>query len=175
MKTVIGKPAIKHVFSKIYFDPLELMEAVEITSKESPADYELSILGKTKNLLSTPNKDSISNGIAIKTHARWIAKMGKEFKFFFNPEIGDIFITGPLTSIFLNDLEGKYLGALSTGPFGILRGLGITRNKATDHLTALKNGGYLIIVRGYNHDLDILEKLLGEKQDRPIGLMPTVN
>ncbi len=162
MKTVIGKPAIKHVFSKIYYDPLLLLEAVNITFKES-ADYELSILGKTKNLLTIPNKDSISNGIAIKTHASEVAKVGKKFNFFFNPEIGDIFITGPLTSIFLNDLEGKYLGALSTGPYGILRGLGISKNIATDHLTALKDGGYLIIIRGYDHDLDILEKQLGEK------------
>ncbi|MCP4978562.1 MAG: hypothetical protein GY931_20645 [Maribacter sp.] len=171
MKAMVGKPAIKRVFSKIYFDPLQLMEAVEITINES-TDYELSILGKTNNLLSTPNKDSIRNGIAIKTHAREVAKVGKKINFFFNPEIGDIFITGPLTSIFLNDLEGKYLGALSTGPFGILRGLGISRNKATNQLTALKNGGYLIIIRGYDRDLDILANLLGEKQNNHTGLIP---
>lgn len=171
MKSQLRRAAIKHVFSRIYFDPLQLMETVEITINES-ADYELSILGKTKNLLSIPNKDSISNGIAIKTHAQEIVKVGKKFNFFFNPEIGDIFITGPLSSIFLNDLEGKYLGALSTGPFGILRGLGISRNKAIDHLTALKNGGYLIIIRGHDHDLDILERLLARKQVRPNGYTP---
>lgn len=173
MKTMLGKPAIKHVFSEIYFDPLRLMEAVEVIFNGS-ADYELSILGKTKNLLSSPNKDSISNGIAIKTNAREIAKVGKKFDFFFNPDIGDIFITGPLSSIFLNDLKGKYLGALSTGPFGILRGLGISKNKATDYLTALKNGGYLLIVRGYDYELDILEDLLREKQNKTTGSMPVV-
>lgn len=173
MKSQLGKPVIKHVFSKIYFDPRLLMEAVEVIINGS-ADYEFSILGKTKNLLSSPNKDSVSNGIAIKTNAKEVAKLGEKFDFFFNPEIGDLFITGPLSSIFLNDLEGKYLGALSTGPFGILRGLGISKEKATDYLTALKNGGYLIIVRAYDHDLEILENLIAEKQDKPNGYMPTV-
>ena len=93
-----------------------------------------------------------------------------EYDYFYNPEIGYIFVIGPLTSIFLNDLEGKILGAISAGPYGILRGLGISSKEATAHIEALKKDGYLLIVRGYDDDLDILDNILGIKARKIHGL-----
>jgi len=162
MKAKVTKSAHKHVFSKIYFDSLHVLEAAEIITNES-ANYELSILGKTNILNSAQNKGQINTGIAIKDHLNKITKVVMEYDYFYNPEIGYIFITGPLSSIFLNDLEGKTLGAISAAPFGILRGLGISPKQATTHIEALKNGAYLLIVRGYDEDLDILENILGIK------------
>lgn len=159
---MIAKSAYKHVFSKIYLDSFHILEAAEIISNES-ADYELSILGKTNILNSAQNKGEINTGVAIKDHLSKITKVVMECDYFYNPEIGYIFIIGPLTSIFLNDLEGKTLGGISAGPYGILRGLGISPKEASAHIKALKKGGYLLIARGYNNDIDTLENILGTK------------
>ncbi|MGB5499560.1 MAG: hypothetical protein WBM77_11585 [Maribacter sp.] len=163
MKAKVNKSARKHVFSKIYFDPFLILEAAEIIANAS-ADYEITIIGKTNILNSAQNKGQINTGIAIKDHLSKITKAAMECDYFYNPEIGYIFITGPLTSIFLNDLEGKTLGAISAGPYGILRGLGISPKETTAHISALKKGGYLLIVRGYHPGLDTLGNLLGQRQ-----------
>lgn len=162
MKAKVTKSVHKHVFSKIYFDSFHVLEAAEIITNES-ADYELSILGKTNILSSTQNKGQINTGIAIKDHLSKITKVDMACDYFYNPEIGYIFIIGPLTSIFLNDLEGKSLGTISAGPYGILRGLGISQSEASAHIKALKKGGYLLIVRGYDNDIDTLENVMGIK------------
>ena len=162
MNAKTSKSAHKHVFSKIYFDSIRILEAAEIITNES-ADYELSILGKTNILNSDQNKGQINTGIAIKDHLSKITKVAMECDYFFNPEIGYIFIIGPLSSIFLDDLEGKSLGTISAGPYGILRGLGISQMEASAHLKGLKKGGYLLIARGYNNDIDTLENVMGIK------------
>lgn len=169
MKAKVTKSAHKHVFSKIYLDSFHILEAAEIITNES-ADYELSILGKTNILNSAQNKGQINTGIAIKDHLSKLTKVVMECDYFYNPEIGYIFVIGPLTSIFLNDLEGKTLGAISAGPYGILRGLGISPKEATAHIKALKKGGYLLIARGYNNDIDTLENILGIKARKIHGL-----
>ena len=169
MKAKVSKSTHKHVFSKIYFDSFHVLEAAEIIINES-SDYELSILGKTNILSSAQNKGQINTGIAIKDHLSKITKVVMECDYFYNPEIGYIFIIGPLTSIFLNDLEGKTLGAISAGPYGILRGLGISPKTATAHIEALKKDGYLLITRGYNNDIDALENILGIKARKIHGL-----
>ena len=171
MMAKITRSVSKHVFSKIYFDPSHIMETVEIVANEF-ANYELSILGKTSILHSAQNKDRINTEIAIKDHISKLTKVVMKCDYFYNPEIGYIFVTGPLTSIFLNDLEGKTLGAISAGPYGILRGLGISQKEATSHIKALKKGGYLMIVRGYDDDLDILENLLRTKAYQSMGSIP---
>jgi hypothetical protein len=166
---MIAKSAYKHFFSKIYLDSFHILEAAEIISNES-ADYEISILGKTNILNSAQNKGEINTGIAIKDHLSKITKAVMECDYFYNPEIGYIFITGPLTSIFLNDMDEKTLGAISAGPYGILRGLGIPPKQASAHIKALKKGGYLLIARGYNNDIDTLENILGIKARKIHGL-----
>ena len=169
MKAMVTKSVYKQVFSKIYLDSFHILEAAEIIINES-ADYELSILGKTNILNSSQNKGQINTGIAIKDHLSKLTKVVMECDYFYNPEIGYIFVIGPLTSIFLNDLEGKTLGAISAGPYGILRGLGISPKEATAHIKALKKGGYSLIARGYNNDIDTLENILGIKARKIHGL-----
>lgn len=169
MKSKNTKAINKHVISKIYFDSIHILEAAEIITDAS-ADYEITILGKTNILNSNKNKGQINTGMAIKDHLSKITKVVMEYDYFYNPEIGYIFITGPLTSIFLNDLEGKTLGNISAGPYGILRGLGISPKEASAHIEALKKGGYLLIARGYNNNIDTLENMLGIKARKIHGL-----
>lgn len=169
MKASVTKSANKCVFSKIFFDYYQIIEVAEIIHNDF-MDYELSVLGRTSKLFSAQGKDTIDNGKTIQNHVGELTALGSEFRTFFNPEIGNIFIIGPLSSIFLNDLEGKSLGALSMGPYGILRGLGISQEIAKAHLSALKKGGYLMIVRGFDDQLKDLKNLLEPEMVNRIGL-----
>ena len=58
----------------------------------------------------------------------WRSYLGptSEFGLFCNPDIGTLFIAGSLASQFSHDMYGKTLGEMHCGPYGILRGLGIT-------------------------------------------------
>ena len=76
-----------------------------------------------------------------------------------NPEIGDIFIVGALTSTFLNKVDGKTLGMLSVGPYGILRGIGASESQANIYLKLLKNGRYLLIFRGNIEEIDEYKRI----------------
>jgi len=169
MKASVSKSDRKHVYSKIFFDYHELIEVAEIIHN-NPMAYELSVLGRTSKLFSAQGKAIIGNGKTLKKHLADLTPVGSEFRSFYNPEIGDIFIIGPLSSIFLNDLEGKSLGTLSMGPYGILRGLGISQKKANAHLSALKKGGYLMMVRGFHDQLEDLKNLLELGLVNRIGL-----
>ena len=159
MEASDSKSASKHVFSKVFFDYHQFLEVAEIIHNY-PMEYELSVLGRTSKLFPAQGKDSIGNGKTVQNHIQELTAIGSKFNSYFNPEIVHIFIIGPLSSIFLNDLEGKSLGALSMGPYGILRGLGISRKMANAHLSALKKGGYLLIVRGFEDQLEDLKNLL---------------
>ena len=59
------------------------------------------------------------------------------FRVFFNREIGTVFIAGPLSELFLYDVDGKKLGELSSRPYGILRGLGIDETDAVAYIRKL--------------------------------------
>lgn len=153
------KTVNKHVFSKIYFDPSRIARVAKIITDEF-SNYELSILGKTSILYSALNQDPLSVEVPIKKHTSSLTKVNMKYDYFYNPDIGYIFVTGPLTSIFLNDLEGKTLGAISVGPYSILRGLGIPQKKANAHIRALKKGGYLLILRTEDNAIDVFNNHL---------------
>ena len=71
-----------------------------------------------------------------------------------------MYIAGPLVAMFLQDIDGKKLGTLSGGPYGILRGLGIDAEKVATALKVLENGGYLLTIRGKEADLRHFEDQL---------------
>lgn len=66
---------------------------------------------------------------------------------FYNQDIGTIFITGPYAAMFLQEVNGKKLGALSEGLFGILRGMGLDRQETYKAIEKLREGQYLLLGR----------------------------
>ncbi len=150
MKTRVKRLTDKQFFSKIYFRLSQLERAIKEISKY-PSVYEISVLGKVGHL-----KIELDEEIAMKNYWSALLKDESEFGYFFNPEIGTIFIVGPLAPLFLDDMEGKSLGSMSTGPNGILRGLGINEEQAINQIKKLNQGGYLLIVRGHSLDAKIL-------------------
>jgi hypothetical protein len=84
----------------------------------------------------------------MRVHYKELLGEAIDFGSFNNPEIGVVFIVGALTSIFLNDINGKMLGTMSMGIYGVLRGLGAYKFEAETYLRALNNNEYLLIIRG---------------------------
>lgn len=154
MKTRVKMLTEKKFISKIYFNLSQLEKAVFEIGKYTSA-FEISVLGKVGHL-----KIDLDRELDIKNY--WIAGMKDESEFghFFNPEIGTIFIAGPLAPLFLDDMGGKSLGSMSSGPYGILRGLGINEEQAATQIKKLNQGGYLLIVRGHSLDARILNDAL---------------
>lgn len=76
-----------------------------------------------------------------------------EFGSLYNSEIGNIFIVGTLSTLFLEKVDRKTLGMLSVGPHGILRGVGASEEQATNYLQLLRNGSYLLVFGGFTEDI----------------------
>ena len=89
----------------------------------------------------------------------WTRLLGKtaDFGFFSNPEVGTIFTVGPLVDTFLHDVDGTKLAELSAGLYGILRGLGVASDHTIAHIKNLIEGDFILIMRGYDRDLKMLE------------------
>ena len=62
--------------------------------------------------------------------------------------------------MFLYDISGKKLGALSGGTYGILRGFGIGPKATMNFLDALDKGSCLIIFKGAAKQMRQLEVLI---------------
>ncbi|MCJ7465924.1 MAG: hypothetical protein MUO53_04435 [Maribacter sp.] len=67
--------------------------------------------------------------------------------FFANFEVGSHCIAEFLVSQFLHNVDGKALGTLSSGPYGILRGLGIPEREPVINLKQLKEARLLLSIR----------------------------
>lgn len=150
----------KHFFIKSYQYLWQLEEGIEKIHKNTSQRLQLSVLGRLNKEYISNNKEIIESKKALKSY--WNGSLGENshFGLFSNPEIGTLFIAGSLTSQFLNDMDGKSLGEMVSGPYGILRGLGVTEYKATGYLKALNNGHFVLLVRGYDNQLDKIESLL---------------
>ena len=123
---------------------------------------QISILGKLD--ISNISQDEIETNFEQEFKAYWcgVLKSKCAFGVFRNTEYGTLFVAGPLASLFLNDVYGKPLGTMSAGPYGILRGLGISENKVNYNLKLLKEGYYLLFVRTYSVQWKKLEQQLGK-------------
>lgn len=87
--------------------------------------------------------------LKLKLENYWKKILGPltEFGLFYNPDIGTVFITGPYTGLFVQEVNGKELGALPEGLYGILRGLGLNSKETSNTLEKLAEGQYLILGR----------------------------
>jgi len=160
MRTKILKIAKKRFFFKEYLQLLQLERAVKIIKKNEPSNLQISILGKFIQEYSNDQKESVNESITLEVYCKGLLGSSTDFGIFSNPEMGTIFIVGSLTSMFLHEVEEKALATMSTGPYGILRGLGASQLQTETYLKALNNGSYLLIVRGNDNKLKILEDIL---------------
>jgi len=157
----------KHFLIKAYPLLWPLEKAIKILNKNRTSNSQLSILGKfTKGYTSKSIEERAIYEKEMKIYWNGLLGTSPEFGFFTNPDLGTVFIAGSLTSMFLHEIEGKALGAMSAGSYGILRGLGAYQIQAESFLKLLTNGNYLLIVRGFDDELSVLEELLENQMQK---------
>tara|TARA_R110002049_G_scaffold87533_1_gene221852 strand:+ start:176 stop:709 length:534 start_codon:yes stop_codon:yes gene_type:complete len=138
---------------KMCIDPLQL-EGIIFVGKQSS-----SFLLNFTLLVKLPHEQLKDEAFKIKLKR----KLGKNVKtgYFNNPTIGIVYCAGPLTQLFLEEINGSVLGAMQTGVEGILRGLDVDKECATVSTEKLAKGHYMLIVSGDPNDISKLKLQLG--------------
>ncbi len=165
-KTYVMKSSLKKAQKSFYIKALDDLTQVEkvidMIRSDIEANIELSILGKLNNDDFTNKKTLVKKRSDLRTY--WGELFGKktDIGFFSHPDIGNVYIIGPLVPMFLYDVSGKKLGALTGGTYGILRGFGIGPKETMDFLNILDKGAYLLILKGYKKTLDRIWNILNQ-------------
>lgn len=156
MSAKIKKEETKHFFIQSYGRLWQLERAIELVKKISFENVQISVLGKVSQKCILTDKV-----IRVKEELKmyWKESLGvdSDFGIFCNPEMGTLFIAGNLVSQFLHDIDGNILGEMSSGPYGIFRGLGIGETDTAKYLKLLNNYQFLLILRGNDQQLDVLK------------------
>ncbi|WP_138111177.1 hypothetical protein [Maribacter sp. ACAM166] len=148
MKKSIRATATKYVVPKVFAQLTEVERAIKNSTKTNDTETQLTLLVKLDgaNYADIGRYEEKNN--KLESYLKALLGPNTEFGFFYNREIGTIFVAGSLSEQFLHDIDGKKIGELSEGPYGILRGLGISAPEATDAVKRLGKGKYLLLVRG---------------------------
>jgi len=156
----ITKRKEKRFFSKVFDRLSQVEKVIKSMQEDTVPDTHLTLLVKLDQSHSTNTQEAAERNEQLKAYWKRLLGSDTEFGFFHNREIGTVFIAGPLSALFLHDVDGKKLAELSEGPYGILRGLGIDEPKATNYVKKLGEGHYLLIVKGHPFDLNGLERVV---------------
>jgi len=140
----------------------EVEKVISILQKINDLNIEVSLLGPLTETKRYSEKSLSDLELEIKTRCEELFESPLHFGTVSNPEIGSVFITGAFAPIFLQEINEKKIGSMSTGPYSILRGLGIDQERVTAYLKALTNGNYVIIFRGYDEELYQLKEALND-------------
>ncbi|MFD0797324.1 hypothetical protein ACFQZJ_07625 [Maribacter chungangensis] len=135
--------------SRVFIDLGGVAKALNSIGTKNISDTEVTLLLKLEE--DDPNTNREIEKIKKRLTNIWGSKLA--FGFFHNIDIGSIFIAGPLSEVFLFEIDGKKLAELSEGPYGILRGLGIGETVAASHIKALMHGDYLLLKRQGYHNI----------------------
>ncbi|SDE43978.1 hypothetical protein SAMN05421636_10572 [Pricia antarctica] len=164
MRPKIQKQTKKHFFIKSYAHLWQLEDAIKVALKEGSERLSLSVLGKLAEHCISGDRKILDSKKQLKAYWRGSLGPNTDFGLFCNPEIGTLFIAGNLVSQFLHDLDGKALGTMSSGPYGILRGLGLPKDDAARYIKLLNEEHFLLMARGYCYQLDRLGEELEKLQ-----------
>lgn len=154
----------KHIFFRTYENLSLLEKALKNIKEPGPTNVQISILGKVSQFYHDKNIQNMKDMESIRIYWKNIFDNTIAFDSLKNPEIGNIFIVGALTSTFINKVDGKTLGMLSVGPYGILRGIGANDTQANHYLDLLGSGSYLLIIRGFADELEKFRRILERKE-----------
>ena len=156
-----------HVFSKMIAQLSEVERVVDRTNKDD-SDTQLTFLFKLGKHCFGEDRKIEGQSRRLKNYWKKLLGPTIDFGSFYNRDIGTIFIAGPLSEIFLQDVDGKKLGAFTEGPYGILRGLGLNHVKASVAIKKLNEGQYLLLGKIKNQvDYSFMNTRINLK---PVGL-----
>lgn len=152
----------KRIIKIVDFQHLQMLRKAIREILSSKDTFQLSILGQLGNDGFFLDKMEVGLERELKTYWNGVLETKTDFGIFGNPEFGTLFVTGPVASQFLKDISGEPLGAISAGPYGILRGMGILEEEVNSHLKLLKEGHYLLFIRTYTQHWKLIKKQLGK-------------
>ena len=160
MKKEIENKKQKSFLIKSFKQLWRLEEAIQKIRMNATTVPQLSVLGKFSKDCISIDVEALKAKKELKQY--WKDSLGpaSDFGMFCNPEIGTLFIVGSLVSQFLHDVDGKVLGEIPSGPYGILRGLGTTEEDTSNYIKGLNEAIYLLIIRAYDFELDYVKELL---------------
>jgi hypothetical protein len=161
MEPKVSKQAKKHFFIHSFPYLWQLEEGLRLIQKNPILKHlQLSVLGKVSGRCISEDRKILTSKKDLKAYWSGSLGPGTDLGLFCNPEIGSLFIAGPLATQFSHDLNGKVLGEMASGPYGVLLGLGISKKNAAVFLDALNQEHFLLMARGKSHQLDRLSELL---------------
>ncbi|TYC10557.1 hypothetical protein ES677_11490 [Bizionia gelidisalsuginis] len=143
------KPEIKEqkiIFLQSYSEFKQIENLVHTINK-SDTSLQVAILGKVTQ------QDLNNSTVAMELRCNTLFEPISNFGIISNPEIGDFFVAGAFATMFLQEVNGKKIGAMSMGPYSILRGLGVHQDSVNHHLKKLISGSYILILRGSEDEL----------------------
>ncbi|MGJ8548970.1 hypothetical protein [Winogradskyella wichelsiae] len=148
----------KRVLLKSYPKIKQIENVINNIYHTSNSNVQISVLGKLE--ADKTNSSFLNAKNDLQQYCEQNLKLSSNFGIILNPEIGTFFIAGFLAPMFLQEINGKTIGSMSTGLLGILSGLGINQNNVSTYLKVLEKGNYLLILRGSNTVLNKLESQL---------------
>lgn len=150
--------------STIFFKVFELFSQIENTLKTAESlgipNSEFSVLKILDTTLPYQSKQWFDMMGQQELDSNKLLGTGASLGIFKSQEYGLILISGSLASLFLYNVEGKALGELSTGIYGVFRGLGITQESLDLQLNVFKQDSYMLVARTDENLLTKLESLL---------------
>ncbi|MCL7763008.1 hypothetical protein MPF19_06220 [Polaribacter sp. Z014] len=116
---------------------------------------QISVLGKLEDVNLETN--FANYWTELKTYCNDELRLTSNFGVVSTPKIGAVFIAGFLAPMFLQEINGKKIGAMTTGLYGILRGIGVAEESVIEYKKSIKEGNYLLIIRGNKNELPVVE------------------
>jgi hypothetical protein len=129
-------------------------------AQKNKTRLQLSVLGKLTNTKKITKKELKKYTVEIQQELSVVFAEEFKFGYFYNSEIGFLFIAGHLTPTFLNKVDERELASLPAGLLGIFRGLDAGAAEINNYFIALKNDKYCLIIRGESNALKTIEPFL---------------
>jgi len=146
-------------FIKDYSDFNQIEKALFNLTHNKNFISQFSIIGKLSDE-NYPTQRFTNGRFLIEDRLKKVLDTSIHYGKVVNSKIGTLIITGFLASYFLQEVEGRTLGSLSEGPYGIIRGLGFSNEETVYFIKAVDAGHFLLLIRDYQYRLNELKKTL---------------
>ena len=165
----ISQSEQKQIFLKPYEQVSDLENALKTVRQINFDKMAVSVIGNLGEDYIKDSKELTTIENQLNPFFKELLGSNTAFDTFYNPELGRLFVAGFLVQTFLNSVGKRGIGELSGGPYGILRGLGITETDTIASINKLKDKTYLLVARGNRLDIQKLENQLGNQLEDKWG------
>ena len=159
----------KQIFLKPYEQVSDLEKALKTVRQIEFDKMVVSVIGNVGEDHINKSKELTTIENQLRRFFSELLAPNTAFDTFYNPELGRLFVAGFLVETFQNSVGKRGIGELFGGPYGILRGLGITETDTIASINKLKGKTYLLVARGNRLDIQKLKNQLGNQLEDKLG------